>query len=502
MHAVTKRASVSGLIALVATATLSAGGADRRLADAVERRDHSMVRVLLKARADVNGGQPDGATALQWAAHWDDLETADLLLRAGADANAANDLGVTPLALACENGNVAMIEVLLNHGASAHASWSSGETALMTAARAGSVGAVRVLVAHGADVNAKETARGQTPLMWAAAHAHAAVVKALIEAGADINARSSLRNRMVHTGGRFGDRGSDKGALRMPLGGFTPLLFAARVGDIASASVLLDAGVKVEDVALDGASALAVAALSGHGAFAAFLLDKGADPNAAGAGYTALHAAVLHGDHDLVKALVKHGANPNARLTKGTPSRYYSKDYAFNVVALAGATPFWLAARYGDVEILRILAAGGADVRHVLSDGTTALMAAIAATSGFGVGNRRELYLSPADADAKVAGEDERITFATAKAVIELGVDVNTASETGDTALHVAATQGVPTVAQLLFDSGADLQARNKRGLTPLGAATAPRTRNLTGEIVPDKRIGTAELLRKLGAKE
>src|SRR5258708_10806266 len=116
---------------------------------------------------------------------------------------------------------------------------------------------------------------------------------------------------MVHTGGRFGDRGSDKGALRMPLGGFTPLLFAARVGDIASASVLLDAGAKVEDVALDGASALAVAALSGHGAFAAFLLDKGADPNAAGAGYTAVHAPVLPGHPRFIPAVVQSRARPD-----------------------------------------------------------------------------------------------------------------------------------------------------------------------------------------------
>jgi ankyrin repeat protein len=501
MYADIKSAVTVWLMALLAIGTVAAAGSDTRLVDAVERKDQAAIGALLKERADVNARQPDGATALQWAAHWDDSGTVDRLLRAGADVNAANDHGVTALALACENGNAATVDKLLKAGANANAAVSTGETALMTAARGGNVGAVQMLLAHGAKANAREGSHGQTALMWAVAHAHSDVVKVLVEAGADINARSEVRTRTVHTGSRYGDRGADKGALRMDQGGFTPLLFAAREGDIESARMLLDAGANVNDAAPNGASALAVATLSGHGTFAALLLDKGADPLAAGAGYTALHAAVLRGDQALVKALLAHHANPNAQLTKGTPSRYYSKDYAFNE-ALTGATPFWLSARYGDVEALGLLAAAGADPRHAMADGTTALMAAIAANPGFGVGNRREQYLSPADAAAKAEGEDERTTLATARAVIALGADVHAANQAGDTALHMAASQGLTTVAQLLVEKGASLEARNKRGLTPLGAATAPRQRNPLAAPGPDIRIGTAELLRKLGAKE
>src|SRR4029077_6686755 len=131
----------------------------------------------------------------------------------------------------------------------------------------------------------------------------------------------------------------------------------------------------------NGASALVVAAHSGNGKFAALLMEHGADPNAAGAGYTALHAAILRGDLDSVKALLARGANPNAPLAKGSPARYYSKDWAFNIVALQAATPFWLAARYGDIDIMKALAAGGANVGFTMENGTTSLMAAIAANS-------------------------------------------------------------------------------------------------------------------------
>jgi ankyrin repeat protein len=499
MHAAVKHLVGLWMFPLLSLATLAAAPPDARVADAVEQRDRAAVATLIKAGADVKAPQPDGATALHWAAHWDDIETADRLLRAGAKVDAANDHGVTPLALACENGNGAMVDRLLQAGANPNAAVATGETALMTAARTGSVAAVRALLARGANVNAKEASHGQTALMWAAAYGHSDAVKVLIEGGADINLRSEVRTRTVHTGNRFGDRGNDKGVVRMDLGGFTPLLFTARQGAIEPARALLAAGANVNETAPTGASALAIAALSGHSAFSLFLLDKGADPNAAGAGYTALHSAVLHGDHDLVKALLARGANPNAKLTKGTPSRYYSKDSAFNE-ALIGANPFWLASRYGDVEMMRRLVAAGGDPRLTLPDGTTTLMADIAATSGPGVATRRDRYLSPADAAAKAPGEDEKITLEAAKLVLELGVDVNAATQTGDTALHMAAVQGLNTVVELLVARGANLEAKNKRGQTVLAATAAIRGRQFTGEEV--SRKSTVDLLRKLGAKE
>ena len=147
-----------------------------RVADAVKRQDPVAVRVLLDDGADVNTPQGDGATALHWAAYWDDLTTARLLIAAGATVATTNALGVTPLWLACNNGSAAMVEALLDTGADANAALPSGETPLMTASRTGSADAVRSLLAHGADVTAREAAHGQTALMWAVAQRHPAVV--------------------------------------------------------------------------------------------------------------------------------------------------------------------------------------------------------------------------------------------------------------------------------------------------------------------------------------
>jgi uncharacterized protein len=495
-----------GSLALVVVVLLGAAAAaqtrpDLRLVTAVEGRDASAVETLLKQRIDVNAAQPDGATALHWAAHWDDVATAERLMRAGANASAANDLGVTPLALACENGSVPMVDALLRGGASPNAKLLSGETALMTASRTGNVRVVQALIAGGADVNAKEQTHGQTALMWAASNRHPDVVRVLVAAHADVNARSEVRPRVVHTGNRFGDRNESRGVVTLDLGGFTPLLFAARQGDLESARILLDAGAKADDRAANAASALVVAAHSGQGAFAKMLLDKGADPNAAGAGYTALHAAVLRGDLDLVQALLARGANPNTPIAKGTPSRYYSKDWALNASALAGATPLWQAARYGDVPIMRALVAAGANPKFAYADGSTILIVAVAANSGYGTGDRRERYLGPGDT-APLPEENERVTYAAAAAAIELGADVGATNQAGDTALHVAAAQAVDSVARLLVEKGADIEAKNKRGLTALGVAIAPRPRNPLQIDGPDRRGSTAAVLRKLGAKE
>jgi ankyrin repeat protein len=495
-----------GLIALTLVALASTSGTaqrrDTRLADAAERRDAAALQALVKQKTDLNAAQPDGATALHWVAHWDDVASAELLLRNGAHVNAANDAGVTPLALACENGSAAMVDALLKGGANPNAALLSGETALMTAARSGNVAAVKALIAKGANVNAKESTHGQTALMWAVSNQHPVIVQTLVENGADVHARSDVRPRAVHTGNRFGDRGDSKGALTMDLGGFTPLLFAARQGDLESGRLLLAAGATANEQAANGASALVVAAHSGQGAFAKLLLERGADPNAAGAGYGALHAAVLRGDVDLVKALLARGADPNTPIAKGTPSRYYSKDWALNVNALGGATPLWQASRYGDVPTMRALAAAGANTKFAMPDGTTTLMAAVAANNGFGTGDRRERYIGPGDI-APTPEENERLTHDVAAVAIELGADVNAASQTtGDTALHLAASQALDSVVQLLVDKGANIEAANKRGLTPLGAAIVPRPRNPLQIDGPDRRKSTAELLRRLGAKE
>ena len=439
---------------LVSVGSAAAANSDLRLADAVERQDMAAARALLREQVDVNTPQPDGATALHWAAHWDDLEIADLLIRAGADVNTANDIvyGVTPLSLAAVNGSAAMIERLLNAGANASTALPTGETVLMTAARSGNVDVVTALIAHGADVRATEPASEQTALMWAVAEDHSEVVAALLAHGADVQALSK--------------------------GSFTPMLFAARKGALDSATVLLSYGANVDDTARDGSAALLLATVFGHTPVAAFLLDNGADPNADAAGFTALHWAAgswettltftedeqfndwypLLGPKgqvrlDFIQKLLDHGAEPNARTQKNPPRHGQSSsvDTPNLYESLIDATPFLLAAMASDARAMHLLATAGADPLHPTANNMTPLM--MAAGVGWVIGE---------------AAFKEDAALDAVQVALDLGADVNAVSDAGDTALHGAVLAAMDTVVELLVAHGADVNARNKDDETPL----------------------------------
>jgi ankyrin repeat protein len=462
----------------------SAYASDLRLLEAVRAKDANTVRTLLKTAIDVNTPQGDGATALHWAVHHNDIPTVELLLRAGARANAVNDLGVTPLYLACTNRNGAMVDRLLKAGADPNARLLNGETVLMNCARTGDEASVQALLRAGARVNIKEPEHDQTALMWAAAERHFEVVRVLIEAEADIRARSLAYPETV-TSEVTQRAGREELNYTVIRGGSTPLLFAARSGDAESIRLLLAAGADINDKLPNGMSALVLAAHSGQGAAASILLEKGADPNSDGIGYTALHAAVLRGDLNLVTDLLRRGANPNVRITRGTPLRRNSQD--FNLPAtLIGATPYWLAAKFVEPEILRALAAGGADPEMPLPDGTTPLMAAAGIKEGTGrtpSDDRRGVALI----DGGKLPDPARVVEAVS-VVLSQPVNIDATNANGDTALHAAALRGYDRIVQALASKGAKLSVKNNRGATPLSS--------LTG------RGETADLLRKLGAVE
>jgi ankyrin repeat protein len=445
---------------LVAAVWLAAGGKGAqtgRLVDAVEHQDKAAVRSLLQQHADVNAGQADGATALHWAAHWDDAETADLLIRAGANVNAANEYGVTPLALACDNGNATMVEKLLNAGANPNVKvLESGETPLMGCARTGNREAVKALLAHGADVNAKETWRGQTALMWAVAERHAETAQTLIENGADVPARSKR--------------------------GFTALLFAAQQGDLKVAQILLAAGAGVNEATPKDGNTLVVAAAGGHASLASFLLDKNADPDVKDArGATALHYAAANRNMlELVKSLLAHRANPNTRLERNPPNQ------GEGAITMVGATPFLLAAAAGNAPAMRALAAGGADPRLATVRNTIPLMVAA------GVGR----YEERTEAQYKNALE-------AVVAAVESGNDVNAADDNGWTALHGSAYTGANAIIEFLASKGAKMDVKDKFGQTPLSIASAVITAGLgqNADVRPRKyRASTVDVLLKSGA--
>ena len=458
------------------------------LLDAVKSGSIDQLGRLIAAGADVNARQGDGATLLHWAAHRDDMAVVDVLLRAGAQSNVANDLGATPIWLAAVNGSAPMIRRLLDGRADPNTALVSGETPLMAAARSGSVEAVRLLLAHGADVNAKERTRGQTALMWAIEQRHASVAKTLIELGADVHARSNVWHQLENTAGNT----NASGDFEMAHGGSTPLFFAARQGDVETARVLLDAGADINAAAAAGTSPLVVAAHSDHGVLAKFLLERGADPSLAGAGYTALHAAVLRGNLDLVKALLERGADPNVVVQHGTPGRRLSADYSLRHQHI-GANAFWLAARFGHPAIMRVLAERGASAVLIPKDGMTALHAAMGFVRGLTENREGRYGVPPLEHPL-----EERRSLEAARIAVEMGVDVNGVDAAGDTALHDAARQRFGSVIEYLAGQGADLGIRNKRKLTPLGAAIAENPEG--GE--QERRRATIALLRKIGAPE
>ena len=291
---------VAALLVLSLQTVSAQAATDLSLVAATKTQDWAEVQVLLKSgQADVNAAQPDGATALAWSAYWDDVKTANRLLLSGADANTANDYGITPLILACQNHSLQMVKALLDGGADPDRVVWSGVTPLMVAAKSGETDIVRALIDADADVNVSEPRRGQSALMWAISFGHPDVARVLIEAGADVTARTKKLNEDFRPMELEAYTKSVSGTAQ---GGYTPLMFAARQDDLATARLLLARGADVNAISGADGSALVIASAAGHEDLSLLLLDAGADPTSADAGgVTALHYAlrdglkVLHG---------------------------------------------------------------------------------------------------------------------------------------------------------------------------------------------------------------
>ncbi len=305
---------VRGATLILVLALMSINGvsnaAGLKLIDAVRDQDWSLVGDLLKDRdTDVNAREADGATALAHAVYRDHVESVKALLDAGADPDLANDYGITPMNLAMENRSLSMVKLLLGAGADPNAANWSGETLLMTAARTGFADAMEVLLDAGADVNAQDPRRHQTALMWAISFGYPEGAKTLVEHGADVNAKTIRLNEDFTPLQLEGYEGSVVHSV--PMGGYTPLLFAARTGNMEMSKLLLDNGANVNVVSETDGSPLLMAASQGYEDLALYFLEQGADPNVTDDnGMTPLHYTMrtgikaLHGQYTTEKDMV------------------------------------------------------------------------------------------------------------------------------------------------------------------------------------------------------
>ena len=559
------------LAAALSGATTAAQAGRSAVAEAVQAGDLAGVKRLLKDGADVNAAIGDGTTALHHAAMRGDAEMVGVLLAGGASVRSTTRLGgYTALHLASQRGHDTVIERLLKAGANPNQPTQTGATPLMLAAASGHAAAVKQLLASKADVDAREAANGESALMFAAAFDRPEVVKLLVEVGADVAATSKVvdiaplvspeealqeeirvatqRSSNTNPGDRTAapsltpppppDKPSNEIAgvtrpyryneLIGKQGGLGALHFAARQGSLASVKALLDGRADINQrMAADGTTPLLMAIINGHYDLAMFMLEQGADPNAASENGAAPLYATINIEWApksfypqpraqlqqrttylaLMRALLDKGADPNARLKK----KVWYTQYNFDLLRTdeAGATPFWRSAYASDIEAMKLLLSYGADPFVTTVKGPTQQRQ----QGGVQAGDPTRLPpmpagspgIGPLHAAAGVgygegfAGNAHRFAATGMMAAVrflveEVGVDVNAVDDDGNTAVHHAAARGDNEMIQYLVSKGADVTKVNRAGLTTVDMANGPVQRT---QPYPE----TIKLLESLGAK-
>ena len=453
--------------------------------------------VLIPVFCHADTSLPDEATPLLLAVQQQQLGKVQSLISNGVNVNAKNRYGIAPLILSASTGNAAITKALLSAGADIRVPVPDTGSVLITAARTGNRDVVQLLLAAGADVNYVDEYSGQTALMWSAAEGHSDAVQVLLKAGAKPDAQARDKK--------------------------TALFFAVRRGDLKSVNLLIAAGANVNaqtepkevptcelckryppgtKFSPHGDSLLVVAIMNANFEVADLLLNKGADPNASGTSWSPLHALIRNRNYEetqfpapkgtgqldsleFAKRLLAHGANPSAR-ADGLTTRRSSGDQNYD--EFKGATPFFLAAKAGDLPMLHLLLSVKADYTTPTELHTTPLMVAA------GVGCVTGQWIEP-----------EHDVLETVKLLIEtLKADVNIRNDRNETAVHGAACRAMDSVVQYLADKGAVLDVRNQDNMTPLDIVVDGIAKPVSVGGIPIEKIGysdhTAALLKKLMA--
>src|SRR5215470_964453 len=422
---------------ILAGAALAADATNVPLVTAAKQGDRAAVRSLLNGIPEKVITGAEGTAALVWAASHNDVEMADMLLRAGADAKSANEFGATALYAAATSAELPMIQKLLAAGADPNVALTSGETGLMQAARRGNLDIVQALLTAKANPDAKEKNGGQNALMWAVAAKPSGMAEALLKGGADANAGSKNDFTPMMFAAQQGDVDTIRVLLRAgaKLNGFeagtvTPLIIAAAMVHVDAVNLLLDNGadpntadwrgytpmllvvrdshygidlankdrivtivksllahganpnfrlkqakaITTNDVSLDGASALLLAAEVNNTEVVRVLMDAGADPKiATEQGMTSLIMASGGGTDiqrervpeeqakaiETVKLLAEHGVDITA-------------------VGQYGWTALHQASYQGLTDVIQFLVSKGANINEMDSFGQTPLSISLA----------------------------------------------------------------------------------------------------------------------------
>ncbi|HWY48795.1 MAG TPA: ankyrin repeat domain-containing protein [Bryobacteraceae bacterium] len=455
---------------------------------AAYRDDIEMASLLITAGANVKLANREGATPLYLASIHGNPVMIDKLLNAGADPNERGPEGETPLMLASRAGNLDAIKVLLDHQADINAADKiRGTTALMWASEQSHPAAVQLLIARGAKVSAAtepDTRNSRNNLANTVTQrlnsSFGVVGQARARAGTAPGSPGPANPAGAASAGPpkktpDGEAGGDDVAIffgpprKKDGGGLTPLVYAAREDCLECAKILLDAGADVNQRTHYGWTALLTATQNRHYKLASYLLDHGANPNIANnGGWTPLYLAtdnrnIESGDYpvrapdmehlDYMKLLIDKGANVNARIcgTDSTEKKCIGdstetrNNFTMQWLFEDGATPFLRAAQSGDIPLMKLLLAHGADPKIFTAHNVTPL--AVASGIGWVEGVTFEW--------------SEKETLEAVKMCLDLGIDPNVKDDEGRTSLHGAAHKGRPEVIQLLVDHGANLDAHD-----------------------------------------
>jgi uncharacterized protein len=482
------------------------------LLDAAKANDTARALTALDEGADVKELAADGTTALHYAVYHDNVVLIERLIAKGADAKAANQFGSTPMAEAATVGNAAVIAKLLDAGADVESPGADGQTALMIVARSSNLAAAKLLLERGANPNASEVWRQQTALMWAAAQNQPEMVRLLLEHGAEVDARS-IENQWPRqvTG--------EPRRMYRPMGGLTPLLFAAREGCLECARALVEAGADIDLPDPKNVTPLFLAVDNLHYDLAKYLIEAGANPNKWDWwGRTPLYSAVdlntlPHGGRpdrlsidqttslQIIELLLEKGANPNVQLKLGVaPYRHIGDDRGCDTMLTIGTTPLLRAAKTFDAAAMKLLIAHKARLDLPNVSGISPVMAAAGYGSvecdprGYGPGIPH--YVTP---------DVEQKSIEALQVLVDAGVNVNQrtmadrgqANPRGQTALFGAAFWGWNDVVKFLVQHGAKIDAADARGLTAVDAALGKAGGHGRGQAIEVYK-DTADLIVEL----